>query len=206
MAKATEQIQYETDDPNRIQDVGWTFKEVWRRTRGFVVTSVNLIIFFILWEVVTTYGNINSLFLPKASAMFQELWVGMTTRAPEGAVFSGSILDHFLHSFTNLMTGLAIAMAIGIPGGLLMGGNKYVESILSPYVWALASLPRIALVPLFILFLGFTVTIYIGTDFWRMGFSIYTFILFILFLFVGEGVIHSLLPKFSFSSSPFLRG
>ena len=52
MAKATEQIQYETDDPNRIQDVGWTFKEVWRRTRGFVVTSVNLIIFFILWEVV----------------------------------------------------------------------------------------------------------------------------------------------------------
>ena len=98
------------------------------------------------------------MFLPKASAMFQELWVGMTTRAPEGAVFSGSILDHFLHSFTNLMTGLAIAMAIGIPGGLLMGGNKYVESILSPYVWALASLPRIALVPLFILFLGFTTT------------------------------------------------
>ena len=38
-----------------------------------------------------------------------------------------------------------------------MGGNRYVETILSPYVWALASLPRIALVPLFILFLGFTV-------------------------------------------------
>jgi NitT/TauT family transport system permease protein len=158
MAKVSDQITYETDDPNRIQDVGWTFREVWRRTRGFVVTSINLIIFFILWEIVTTYGNINSLFLPKASAMFQELWVGMTTRAPEGAVFSGSILDHFLHSFKNLMTGLAIACAIGIPGGLLMGGNKYVESILSPYVWALASLPRIALVPLFILFLGFTTT------------------------------------------------
>ena len=87
MAKATEQIQYETDDPNRIQDVGWTFKEIWRRTRGFVVTSINLIIFFILWEIVTTYGNINSLFLPKASAMFQELWIGMTTRAPEGQFF-----------------------------------------------------------------------------------------------------------------------
>ena len=28
-----------------IQDVGWTFKEIWRRTRGFVVTSINLIIF-----------------------------------------------------------------------------------------------------------------------------------------------------------------
>ena len=47
MAKVSDQITYETDDPNRIQDVGWTFSEVWRRTRGFVVTSINLIIFFI---------------------------------------------------------------------------------------------------------------------------------------------------------------
>ena len=148
--------QFDTDDPNRIQDIGWTFKEVWRRTRGTVVVSINLITFFILWELIVIYGDINPLFLPKASDMFAELWVGLTTRAPEGAVFSGSILDHFLHSFNNLMFGLVIACLIGIPGGLLMGGNKYIESILSPYVWALASLPRIALVPLFILFLGFT--------------------------------------------------
>ena len=149
---------FDTDDPDRIQDIGWTAREVWRRSRGFVVTSINIMTFFILWEIVTIYGNINPLFLPKASDMFMELWVGLTTRAPEGAVFSGSILDHFLHSFSNLMFGLAIACLIGIPGGLLMGGNKYIEAILSPYVWALASLPRIALVPLFILFLGFTTT------------------------------------------------
>ena len=142
---------FDTDDPDRIQ-------EVWRRSRGFVVTSINIMTFFILWEIVTIYGNINPLFLPKASDMFMELWVGLTTRAPEGAVFSGSILDHFLHSFSNLMFGLGIAILIGVPGGLLMGGNKYIEAILSPYVWALASLPRIALVPLFILFLGFTTT------------------------------------------------
>ena len=37
-----------------------------------------------------------------------------------------------------------------------MGGNRVVETLLSPYVWSLASLPRIALVPLFILFMGFT--------------------------------------------------
>ena len=149
---------FDTDDPDRIQDIGWTAREVWRRTRGFVVTSLNIMTFFILWEIVTIYGNINPLFLPKASDMFMELWVGLTTRAPEGAVFSGSILDHFLHSFSNLMFGLGIAILIGVPGGLLMGGNKYIEAILSPYVWALASLPRIALVPLFILFLGFTTT------------------------------------------------
>ena len=40
--------QFDTDDPNRIQDLGWTFKEIWRRTRGIVVVSINLITFFIL--------------------------------------------------------------------------------------------------------------------------------------------------------------
>ena len=41
--------QFDTDDPDRIQDLGWTFKEVWRRIRGLVVTTLNLITFFILW-------------------------------------------------------------------------------------------------------------------------------------------------------------
>ena len=100
---------------------------------------------------------VNPLFLPSASSMFEALWHGLTTTAPPGAVISGSIADHLAYSMTNLSIGLAIACVIGIPAGLLMGGNKYVETILSPYVWALASLPRIALVPLFILFLGFTV-------------------------------------------------
>ncbi len=72
-------------------------------------------------------------------------------------MISGSIRDHLFYSLTNLGIGLFIACVIGIPAGLLMGGNRIVEKILSPYVWALASVPRIALVPLFILFLGFSV-------------------------------------------------
>jgi len=39
---------FETDDPNRIQDIGWTARELWRRSRGFVVTTLNIVTFFIL--------------------------------------------------------------------------------------------------------------------------------------------------------------
>ena len=38
---------FETDDPNRIQDIGWTARELWRRSRGFVVTTLNIVTFFI---------------------------------------------------------------------------------------------------------------------------------------------------------------
>jgi ABC-type nitrate/sulfonate/bicarbonate transport system permease component len=147
----------ETTDPGRIETTAWTFGEVWSRYGSWAVTILNLTIFFIIWELFARSGAVNPLFLPSASDMFAALWNGLTTSAPPGAVISGSIRDHLLYSLTNLGIGLGIACVIGIPAGLLMGGNRIVETVLSPYVWALASLPRIALVPLFILFLGFTV-------------------------------------------------
>jgi len=147
----------ETSDSGRIEDTEWTTGEAWGHYGSWAVTAANLTIFFVLWELFARSGAINPLFLPSASSMFAALWDGLTTTAPPGAVISGSIRDHLFYSLSNLGIGLGIACAIGIPAGLLMGGNKYVETVLSPYVWALASLPRIALVPLFILFLGFTV-------------------------------------------------
>lgn len=144
-------------DGDRIQATGWTVREVWDRVGSWVVTIVNLTCFFILWELFARSGAISQLFLPTASGMFSTLWEGLTNSAPPSAAISGSIRDHVLFTLTNLSIGLIIACVLGIPAGLLMGGNKMVETILSPYVWALTSLPRIALVPLFILFLGFTV-------------------------------------------------
>jgi NitT/TauT family transport system permease protein len=144
-------------DPGRIQDQQWSVGEAWNRYGPWVVTVVNLTAFLCIWEAVTRAGLVNPLFLPKASSMFATLWEGLTTSAPPGAVISGSILDHVLYTLRDLSIGLVIACAIGVPAGLLMGGNRYVETVLSPYVWAFSSLPRIALVPLFILFLGFTV-------------------------------------------------
>lgn len=144
-------------DSGRIQQTEWTLREVWDRCGGGVVTVINLTAFFCIWELFARAGIISPLFFPKASSMFVALWHGLTTTAPPGAVISGSIRDHLLYTLTNLGIGLVIACLVGIPAGLLMGGNKYIEKILSPYVWAMASLPRIALVPLFILFLGFSV-------------------------------------------------
>ena len=153
----TRDLTDEHTDPSRLQDTEFTASEFWRRYGSWFVTIINLTIFFCLWELFARSGAINQLFLPKASDMFAALWHGLTTTAPPGAVISGSILDHLGYSLRNLSIGLVIACVIGIPAGLLMGGNRYVETIPSPYVWAMASLPRIALVPLFILFLGFTV-------------------------------------------------
>jgi hypothetical protein len=119
-------------EPNRLEDTKWSLAEVWRRYGGWAITLVNLSIFFSLWELFARSGAVNPLFLPTASDMFAALWHGLTTTAPPGSVISGSIADHLFFTLRNLGIGLVIAGLIGIPAGLLMGGNKYVETILSP--------------------------------------------------------------------------
>ena len=57
-----------TEDPDRIQDTGWTAAEIWRRVSPWLVTIVNLSTFFILWELFARSGAISPLFFPKASA------------------------------------------------------------------------------------------------------------------------------------------
>ncbi|MCW2888523.1 MAG: hypothetical protein QOE54_3304 [Streptosporangiaceae bacterium] len=114
--------------------------------RSTAVTIVNLLVFFLIWELIARAGVINPLFFPKASAMFSALYNGFA---------DGTIWPQLEHSLTNFLIGLVISTAIGIPIGLLMGASRVADLILSPYVWAMTSLPRVALIPLLILILGF---------------------------------------------------
>lgn len=145
------------EDRDRIRKASFSFGWLWERYGSWLVTILNLVCFFILWELFARSGTVNQVFFPTASGMFTTLWEGLTRSAPPDAIISGQIIDHLLYTLRTLSIGVTLACIIGIPAGLLMGGNKYVEKILSPYVWGMASLPRIALVPLFILFMGFTV-------------------------------------------------
>jgi NitT/TauT family transport system permease protein len=114
--------------------------------RTTAITVVNLSLFFLLWEAIARADLVNPLFFPKATDVFSALYNGFA---------DGTILPQLAHSLSNLLIGLVIAAAIGIPVGLLMGASRIADLVLSPYVWAMTSLPRVALVPLLILILGF---------------------------------------------------
>jgi ABC-type nitrate/sulfonate/bicarbonate transport system permease component len=116
------------------------------RFKNVAITVVNLSIFFVIWELVARAEVINSLFFPRATDMFSALFNGFA---------DGTIWPQLSHSLTNFLIGLAVSAAIGIPVGLLMGASKVADLILSPYVWAMTSLPRVALIPLLILIMGF---------------------------------------------------
>ena len=59
------------------------------------------------------------------------------------------------NSMYAMSIGMAISLAIGIPLGLIIGMSPTLDLITSPYLWGFFAMPRIALAPLMVLWLGF---------------------------------------------------
>ncbi|MDO8212506.1 ABC transporter permease [Conexibacter sp. CPCC 206217] len=116
------------------------------RYKTVYITIVNLACFFVLWQLIAKAEIVNPLFLPSATETFDALWTGFS---------DGVIWPELKHSLINFLVGMAISIAIGVPVGLLMGVSRVVDTVLSPYVWAMTALPRVALIPLLLLILGF---------------------------------------------------
>jgi ABC-type nitrate/sulfonate/bicarbonate transport system permease component len=66
----------------------------------------------------------------------------------------GTLARATLQSFYSLLGGYFLAIIVAIPVGMAMGGSTVIGAVLNPYIDALSSMPRIAFLPLIIVFLG----------------------------------------------------
>lgn len=98
-----------------------------------------------IMEIGTRSGWISALTLPKPSdvlATFRELWE------------SGLLFKHLAPSLSRLAVGAAIGASIGIVVGVLIGLFSYARAGLVPLIAAIFPIPKIALLPLFVIWFG----------------------------------------------------
>lgn len=147
----------------RIRDAKWTWERIWRRYRFAIITVINLTVFFVIWELFALSGRVPSLIFPQFTSVLEVLKIGWFG----GGNLEGNnnrmladyvILDNFWETLKIYGISMLISIGVGIPVGLVMGAQKWVDAILSPYVWTLSSLPRIAIYPILVMFIG------IGTE------------------------------------------
>jgi NitT/TauT family transport system permease protein len=99
----------------------------------------------IIWELGTRFGFISNLTLPRpgdVAATFGELWR------------TGALFEHLLPSLTRFAVGTAMGCAAGVVVGIMIGLFSYARSGLVPVVAAIFPIPKIALLPLFIIWFG----------------------------------------------------
>ncbi|MEM9430181.1 MAG: ABC transporter permease [Pseudomonadota bacterium] len=114
------------------------------RPRRWVGGAV-LIGLILLAEWGTRAGWISALTLPRPSDVldtFRELYE------------SGLLFTHLGLSISRLVIGAAIGASIGISVGVLIGLFSYVRSGLVPLIAAIFPIPKIALLPLFVIWFG----------------------------------------------------
>jgi ABC-type nitrate/sulfonate/bicarbonate transport system permease component len=104
-----------------------------------------LVAFFLVWQGVVEAGWANRTLLSPPSSVFPAVWRYFS---------SGEIYPHLETSLRRGSTGFGLAIAIGIPLGLILGYVKPVARVLMPVVELLRQLPPLAMLPVFILFLG----------------------------------------------------
>jgi NitT/TauT family transport system permease protein len=69
-------------------------------------------------------------------------------------VADGSLWNHLTTSLITLLIGYVLGGAIGIVAGFLLGLMRFTDRTLAPFIAAFYGLPKVALLPLFVIFLG----------------------------------------------------
>jgi NitT/TauT family transport system permease protein len=116
-----------------------------RRNEHRLLSTASLLIFLAFWEASVAIGWINPLFVSSPSRIVR---TGVEMFA------EGSIWYDLQVSGYEFAVGYGMAILIGVPVGILMGWYGRVNAVLDPFVTALYATPRIALLPLVMIWFG----------------------------------------------------
>src|ERR1700759_1221523 len=98
-----------------------------------------------IWQAAISLGWIDPVFLPSPVAIVDALWQ---------LTISGDLWRHLSISLVRIGSGWVIGSGLGVIIGLLMGLTSSGRAIGMPLVSAIYPVPKIALLPLLILWLG----------------------------------------------------
>lgn len=113
--------------------------------RARVISTTAVVVFMVAWESIVRFGVVNPLFTSSPSRIVVTFL---------GMLREGVLAKDIRVSGTEFVIGYSLAILVGIVVGIAMGWYRDVSAALQPFVSTLYSTPRIALLPLFIIWLG----------------------------------------------------
>jgi len=125
--------------------------------------------FLVIWEVAPRAGWINPMLTSYPSAV---------ARTFMAAARDGTLLMHTWVTLSETIVGFAGGMFLGLLCAIALWWSDYLYRVLDPFIVVLNAIPKIALVPIFYIWLGDTASIY------AMAIAVSVFVT-VLMLFTG---------------------
>jgi NitT/TauT family transport system permease protein len=114
-----------------------------RRTVQRVFPWAVIAIFFLLWELAVHLFSIPRFVLPAPSIIFVTLWE-----------YRWPIADNSWQTLMTTSVGFAIAVLFGLAGGVLIGSSRLVYDGFYPILIGFNSVPKVAVVPVLVIWFG----------------------------------------------------
>ncbi len=160
MAETQEEVLLDV----KVAEASWLYKFYLNHERK-ILGTISVTIFLLLWEFmggpVSEYNpipflRVNPMFMSSPSY----IW-----KATVALFSTGEIWNDLRVSAIEFMGGYLLSVAVAIPLGVLIGWNKKASAIFDPFVNAMNATPRVALLPLVIIWLGIGIMSKVGIIF-----------------------------------------
>lgn len=123
------------------------------KERGFIrpqltwfTTPLILVLFFLIWKAYVVWSGVSPFILPSPENVLRALGRDLTD--PVTFAHLGTTLHEILYGFV-------VAVGLGVLVALLLYKIPVMERVLNPFIVALQVVPKVALIPLFVVWFGF---------------------------------------------------
>jgi NitT/TauT family transport system permease protein len=111
--------------------------------RRRIASAVLIIGFFVAWELLCLMFGIKDIVLPRPSEILITLW----SRLP-------AIMPHAAQTLYTTLVGFALGIVSGVLLGALVGSSRLAYDVAYPLLIGFSSIPKVAVVPIFVLLFG----------------------------------------------------
>lgn len=120
-------------------------RSFYREHEAAILGGGAVVVVLVIWQAFWSAGMIRPLLFTGPSAIAERFWVTLT---------NGTLLANISYSGQNFVLGFLLAVFAGVTLGVLIGWYRKLRLLTDPFVNALYATPRIALIPLIIIWFG----------------------------------------------------
>jgi NitT/TauT family transport system permease protein len=120
-------------------------RSFYRRHEEVILGGAAVLLVLAAWQALWSAGKISPLFFSGPSAIVQRFW---------DELLHGRLRSDMRYSGLNFVLGFAMALVVGVILGVIIGWYRKVEMVTNPFVNSLYAIPRVAMIPLIIIWFG----------------------------------------------------
>ncbi|MBI5441795.1 MAG: ABC transporter permease [Deltaproteobacteria bacterium] len=114
----------------------------WERTW---IGALAVLLFLVAWELAKPLGLVRIADISRPSLVAKAFWE---------LAASGEIFGPLLVSLKEFAVGFVLSLVVGIPVGILLGRYRLFSKLFDPLLMALYTMPRLAMMPLLVVWFG----------------------------------------------------